>query len=45
MKWGVEFTYPALLAGLWSLLAMLDVLQHYEVDERTTDGETLRVRP
>lgn len=33
MKWGVEFTYPALLAGLWSLLAMLDVLQHYEVDQ------------
>jgi len=33
MKWGVSYTYPALLAGLWPLLAMLDVLQHYEVDE------------
>ncbi len=33
MKWGVEFTYLALLAGLWSLLAMLDILHHYEVDE------------
>ncbi len=32
MKWGVSYTYPALLAGLWSLLAMLDVLQHYEVN-------------
>ena len=31
MKWGVEFTEPALLAGMWVLLAMLDVLQQHEV--------------
>ena len=29
MKRGVEFTAPALLAGMWVLLAMLDVLEEY----------------
>lgn len=29
MKWGVESTAPALLAGLEKLLAMLDVLEEY----------------
>jgi len=29
MKRGVEFTEPALLAGLWVLLAMLDTLEEY----------------
>jgi hypothetical protein len=33
MKWQVPFTEPALLAGLWSLLAMLEVLGHYDLDE------------
>jgi hypothetical protein len=33
MAWGVAFTEPALLAGLWVLLAMLEVLQHHSVDE------------
>ncbi len=33
MKWGVAYTHPALLAGLSVLMAMLDVLQHYEVDQ------------
>jgi hypothetical protein len=33
MKHGVESTAPALLAGLEKLLAMLDVLEHYDLDE------------
>jgi hypothetical protein len=33
MKWGVAFTLPALLAGLWVLLAMTEVLQHYDLEE------------
>lgn len=30
MKWGVESTEPALLAGLWSLLQTLHLLDHYD---------------
>jgi hypothetical protein len=33
MKWGVASTAPALLAGLEKLLAMLDILEHYDPDE------------
>jgi hypothetical protein len=33
MKRGVEYTAPALLAGMWVLLAILDVLDHYTPDE------------
>lgn len=33
MKRGREFTLPALLAGLWTLLAMLEVLETHSVDE------------
>ena len=33
MKWGREATAPALLAGLWVLLAMLAVLQEHSVEE------------
>lgn len=33
MKWKVEFTYNALLAGLWSLLAMQDMLNNYGVEK------------
>jgi hypothetical protein len=29
MKRGVDFTEPALLAGMWVLLAMLDTLEEY----------------
>ncbi|MEI6709268.1 MAG: hypothetical protein WCK96_19270, partial [Methylococcales bacterium] len=29
MKWGVEFTNPALLAGLWVYLSMLEVIESY----------------
>jgi hypothetical protein len=28
-----QVTAPALLAGMWVLLAMLDVLQHYDLAE------------
>jgi hypothetical protein len=31
MKRGKPFTAPALLAGLWSLLSMLDTLKHYDL--------------
>lgn len=31
MKRGTEFTEPALLAGMWVLLAMLDTLQQHDV--------------
>jgi len=33
MKWGVKFTEPALLAGMWVLLAMLEVLEQHEVTD------------
>lgn len=33
MKWKVEFTYNALLAGLWALLAMDDMLNSYGVEK------------
>lgn len=33
MKYGVEFTRPALLSGLSSLLSTLELLENYEIDE------------
>jgi hypothetical protein len=33
MKWGVEFTNPALLAGLWVYLSMLEVIESYSPEE------------
>ena len=33
MKWGREWTMPALLEGLWALLAMLDTLEHYDLSQ------------
>lgn len=33
MKWGVSFTKPALLAGLWTLLTMLETLENYSLNE------------
>jgi hypothetical protein len=32
MPWGKNYTEPALLAGLWVLLAMLELLEHYDLD-------------
>jgi hypothetical protein len=33
MKHKQEFTIPAMLAGLWTLLSMIEVLNHYSLDE------------
>lgn len=33
MKYAVEYTEPALLAGLWVLLQMLTLLEHHDLDE------------
>ena len=33
MKHGVSYTLPALLSGLWVLLSMITVLDHYDLDE------------
>ena len=33
MKHGTEFTEPALLAGMWVLLAMLDALQQHDITD------------
>jgi len=33
MKYGVKFTLPALLAGMWTLLTMLETLEHYTLDQ------------
>lgn len=33
MKWGKDFTYNALLAGLWSLLSMDNMLSHYGIEK------------
>jgi len=33
MPWGQSATQPALLAGLWVLLSMLDLLEHEDLDE------------
>jgi hypothetical protein len=41
MKRGVEYTAPALLAGLWQLLAILDALEHYSLKELRTAGRLL----
>jgi hypothetical protein len=33
MKWGVEFTEPALLSGLWVLLTLVKVLEHHDLGD------------
>jgi len=33
MEWGKDYTAPALLAGLWNFLQMMEVLTVYDVDE------------
>jgi hypothetical protein len=33
MRHNVEFTYPALLAGLWVFLSMLEIMQNYSQNE------------
>ena len=39
MKWGRESTAPALLAGLWVLLAMMTALEQHSVEELRRLGE------
>jgi hypothetical protein len=41
MKRGVTHTKPALLAGLWVLLAMLDTLEHYDLGELRAFGDLI----
>ena len=41
MKRGVEHTAPALLAGLWNLLAIVDALDDYSVDELRQMRQTI----
>jgi len=36
MKWGVEFTYNALFAGMWSLLTIQDLFDQYEPEKIKT---------
>jgi hypothetical protein len=43
MKWGKQYTEPALLAGLWVLLAMLALLEQYDLKSLRELGR--RVRP
>lgn len=33
MEWGKDETAPALLAGLWNFLQMMEVLTLYDIDE------------
>ncbi|MDQ7046175.1 MAG: transposase [Sulfurovum sp.] len=33
MEWGKDYTAPALLAGLWNFLQMMDILTVYNVDD------------
>jgi len=42
MKHGVKFTAPALLAGMWNLLAIIDALDHYSVDELRAMGHLVQ---
>lgn len=41
MKYGVKHTKPALLAGLWTLLAVLRTLESHSVDELRTLAELI----
>lgn len=45
MKHGVPFTLPALLAGLWVLLAMTEVRKHYDLEEIHALAETILPKP
>jgi hypothetical protein len=45
MKHGTTSTAPALLAGLWVYLAMLDTLDHHSADELRAMNQYLRLHP
>ncbi len=38
-----EFTYPALLAGLWVFLAMMEMMQNYSPQELDNFGQTVQL--
>jgi len=40
MKWGRPWTAPALLEGIWVLLAMLELLEHYDLKRLRQLAET-----
>jgi hypothetical protein len=42
MKYGVTHTMPAMLAGLWVLLAMTETLQEYDIDEMRSLAQFIR---
>jgi hypothetical protein len=42
MKRGVEWTAPALLAGFWNLMAIIDALDHYSIDELKEMGHLVQ---
>ena len=33
MEYGVEYTMPALLTGLWVFLRFMDILENFSIDE------------
>lgn len=41
MKWGCRWTAPALLEGAWVLLAMLELLEHYDLARLRELAQTL----
>jgi hypothetical protein len=41
MKWGREWTIPALPKGVWVLLTMLETLEHYDVEKLRQLAHTL----
>lgn len=45
MKRGTTFTMPALLAGMWTLLAMLEVLEHHSLEEIYATAALVLPRP
>ena len=45
MKSGVAHTMPAMMAGLWVLLAMLDALEHYSLDHLRSITQAIFGRP
>ena len=42
MKYKVEYTAPALLAGAWQLMMILDALDQYPIEELKEMGGLLK---
>lgn len=45
LKRGQHYTWPALLAGLWVYLAMVDLLEHYDIQDIRALVESVMPRP